>query len=282
MKSAGTLMVAVTLLFAAGVQAQEAAAVDKPYASIVARNMFALVPLPPPDTNPPAPPVDPPPKITPNGIMTIFGKLQALFKVANKGKPGQPAKDDAYDLSEGERQDDIEVVKINAQDGIVTFNNHGTIQELPLVVATSTGAGAPPGGGPGGPPGAAPNPGLNPGFRPPGNMTPADRAIMRSRQSGTSGMNPGFPSNGGNPGAPNLGGNNYQPSAYQAPATQPNIEDQVMNTAREMAIIEQNRIATQPLVDKGLMPPLPPTMLTPPDATAHDGAPLIAPPPGPK
>jgi hypothetical protein len=38
------------------------------------------------------------------------------------------------------------------------------------------------------------------------------------------------------------------------------------------------RIATQDAVDVGLMPPLPPTLLTPPDATAHDGAPLIAPP----
>ena len=55
------------------------------------------------------------------------------------------------------------------------------------------------------------------------------------------------------------------------------IEERVMNAAREMAELEQNRIATQPLVDAGMYPPLPPTMLTPPDATAHDGAPLNAP-----
>jgi hypothetical protein len=76
-------------------------------------------------TNDPTATVDPPPKITPNGIMTIFGRLQALFKVAAKVKPGQPPKEDAFVLAEGERQDGIEVKKINQPDGIVTFDNHG-------------------------------------------------------------------------------------------------------------------------------------------------------------
>jgi hypothetical protein len=44
-----------------------------------------------------------------------------------------------------------------------------------------------------------------------------------------------------------------------------------------MALIEQNRIATQDAVDAGLMPPLPPTMLTPPDARGQGGSPLIVP-----
>jgi hypothetical protein len=109
--------------------------------------MFGLLPLPPPDTNPPAPPVDPPPKITPNGIMTIFGKDQALFKVAVKPKPGQPAKDVSYVLAEGEMQDEITVQKIDHVNGIITFDNHGTIQELPLVEAKDAGGGGGPGGG---------------------------------------------------------------------------------------------------------------------------------------
>ena len=78
---------------------------------------------------------------------------------------------------------------------------------------------------------------------------------------------------------PSFGGNNPQQFNPQQFNNQPlanNIEDQVMNAAREMALIEQNRIDTQPLVDKGLYPPLPPTMLTPADATAHEGYPLIA------
>ena len=132
-------------LIIAGAQAQAAAALDQPYAGIVSRNMFGLLPI---STNNPVvePTIDPPPKITPNGTMTLFGKLEALFKVASKGQPGQPAKDDSYVLGEGERQDDIEVVKINQADGIVTFNNHGTIQELPLVAAVNNSAPAAAGG----------------------------------------------------------------------------------------------------------------------------------------
>jgi hypothetical protein len=98
---------------------------DNPYATIVTRNIFGLNPIPAVDPNDaPAPPV----KITPNGIMTIFGHLQVLFKTA-----GGPGKEQSYILTEGQRQDDIEVVKINEKAGIVTFNNHGLIQELPLV-----------------------------------------------------------------------------------------------------------------------------------------------------
>ncbi len=213
MKFAGPLFIAVALLLAVGVWAQDATdaaatSADKPYTTIVARNMFGLLPIPPQDTNPPAPPVEPPPKITPNGIMTIFGRDQALFKVANKPKPGQPAKEDSYVLSEGERQDGIEVVKINHESGSITFDNHGTIQELSLVPAKDTGS-APGGGGPGMgvPMGGIPRP---------GPMGAADRAAMiRERQAGRVGGIVGSPNNnnagnpfmnnGGNPSQPNMG-----------------------------------------------------------------------------
>ena len=256
MKPAGLLLIAVTLLFPAGARAQDVAASDKPYASIVSRNMFGLLPIPP--AVPAAePPKDPPPKITPNGIMTIFGKVQALFKVTVKGQAGQPPKDESYVLSEGERQDDIEVVKINQDDGIITFNNHGEIQPLPLVAASnSTAPAAAPGGLPL-PRGA----GFNPG-RPPG-QAPVAPAQVGAKRGGAVGQN--------NPGNPNNNGNNYQPTVSQTPS----IEDQVLNAAQQMAIIERERIATQAAVDQGLMPPLPPTLLTPPDATAHNGSPLI-------
>jgi hypothetical protein len=53
-------------------------------------------------------------------------------------------------------------------------------------------------------------------------------------------------------------------------------------TAEEQAVlIEANRMVTQDLVDQGRMPPLPPTLLTPGDATGHHGTPLITPPPPP-
>ena len=140
-----------------------AAPTDNPYTPIVARNMFGLVPIP---TNAPVDPalLVPPPKITPNGIMTIFGRLQVLFKVAGDAKPGVPAKDESYVLCEGDRQDDIEVQKIDEKAAVITFNNHGVIQELPLVAASAAGAGAASGSaGFGRPQGLPPLPGVAPG-----------------------------------------------------------------------------------------------------------------------
>ena len=138
--------------------------------------------------------------------MTIFGNLQALFKVAEKGTPGQPAKDESYVLSEGERQDEIEVVKINQADGTITFNNHGTIQELPLVAASPT---SPAGGGPG--MGAGINPGMTGRQMP---MTPAERTAMMMQGRGTGGSaSPGMNAGGSGAGfgtaSPSQGGINY-------------------------------------------------------------------------
>jgi hypothetical protein len=146
-----TIGLAGGLALTAGVCAQDTPTAGDPYAVVVTRNIFGLNPPPPP-----GPPADatPAPKITPNGIMDIFGQLQVLFKVAGPAKPGVPAADQAYILSEGQRQDDIEVIKIDNKAGIVTFNNHGETQELPLVVTlpSSTPSAAPTGalgGGPG-------------------------------------------------------------------------------------------------------------------------------------
>jgi len=125
---------------------QPAATSDQPYATIVARNIFALLPIPPPPP-PNAPPTDPPPKITANGITSILGQLQALFKVAIPGRGNQPAREQSYMLCEGERQDEIEVTKIDEATATITFDNHGTIQEIPLVAAKDSG----PGPGMGGP-----------------------------------------------------------------------------------------------------------------------------------
>ena len=130
------------LALGAGLRADDAALPGNPYASIVTRNVFGLNPPPPPG---PAVEASPPPKITPNGIMSIFGQWQVLFKVAEPGRPGKPAGDQSYMLAEGERQDDIEVVKIDQKTDVITFNNHGDIQEIPLADANSTTANAEPG-----------------------------------------------------------------------------------------------------------------------------------------
>jgi hypothetical protein len=229
-----------------------------PYTPIVTRNVFGLVPIP---TN--APPVDPaslvpPPKITPNGIMTLFGKLQVLFKVAGVAKPGQPPKEESYMMSEGDRQNEIEVQKIDEPSATITFINHGVVQELGLVAGgTSGGAPAPAAGGvppPGMPtPAMAPNGGMPVGF---GGRFGRNRNV----------------NSGGNPdagGAPNTGGA-ATPTASE-PAEPP------MTPEQQIIMIEASRLYTQDAVTHGDAPPLPPTEMTPPDATGIGGAPLVAP-----
>lgn len=196
---------------------------DMPYSSIVARNMFGLLPIPKVDPRDNEPPPDPPPKITPTGIMTIFGRDQALFKVANKPKPGQPAKEDAYVLAEGERQDDIEVVRINHVDGVITFNNHGTTQELDLV-PVKEGSAPPSGPGEGRPgPGmfrpGVPMPGANP-FQHRMGMTPASFG-QGSPSVGNNAANSGAGSSSGSTAGLSFGSEVNERGIYQ-PAADPN------------------------------------------------------------
>jgi len=204
------LMLTAVSWLSACAQAGLAAATDNPYTPIVTRNVFGLVPIPvgpPPD----ATSATPPPKITPNGIMTIFGKLQALFKVAGVAKPGQPAKEESYVLGEGERQDDIEVQKIDEKAATITFNNHGKIEELALIAGTAVGGESAP-AGPGGP-GVMPMP--NPGGAPAtgGNPAPIGFGGRFGRNNNASGL--GNPGTGG---APGFGGGT---AASTGNATQP-------------------------------------------------------------
>jgi hypothetical protein len=113
-------------------RADDTALTGNPYALIVARNIFALNPPPPPvDTS--ALPEEPAVKITPNGIMSIFGQWQVLFKTTGGGKPG----DQSYMLAEGQGQDEIEVVKIDDKSGFITFNNHGVVEKIQLANSLS-------------------------------------------------------------------------------------------------------------------------------------------------
>lgn len=236
----------------------QAASSENPYTPIVTRNVFGLVPIPvgpPPDTKP----ATPPPKITPNGIMTIFGKLQALFKVAGTAKPGQPAKEESYIMGVGERQDDIEVQKIDEKAAVITFNNHGTIQELPLVAGTATGGEPAPAGQPGLP---IPRPGVPPAAG--GSPAPIGFGGRFGHNNAARNGNPGTG------GAPRFGGAGGATGGNADSTEQLSPEAQVL-------MIEANRMATQDAVNKGFMPPLPPTPITPADATGQDGAPLISP-----
>ena len=128
-----SICLGVGLVLSAGASTDDAVVPDNPYASIAQRNVFGL--------NPPvavavtAPPVKPPPKITLNGITSIFGRWEVLFKVSGAENPGQPSKERAYVLEENQSQDDINVIRIDAQAEMVSFNNHGIVQEIPLICA---------------------------------------------------------------------------------------------------------------------------------------------------
>jgi hypothetical protein len=211
MKRLGKIAVCLAggLVLNAGARAADAVSTDNPYASVVVRNVFGL--NPPQAVDPNATPVDPPPKITPNGIMSIFGQLQVLFKVAPK--PGQPnAKEESYVLSEGQRQDDIEVTHIDEKGSLVTFNNHGTVQEIPLANTPASTTPGPTGIGNGG--GGIPPPRF--GGNRPGGGGPGGHFGGPNRGVGNSNNNPGT---GGGPALNSVpitsGGNSGQYSQQQ-------------------------------------------------------------------
>ena len=265
MKSAGQIVLVAVLLAGASTHAGEVAASDKPYAAMVARNIFNLVPIPA-NTAPEAPPTDPPPKITPNGIMSIFGKLQVLFKVAaDKPKPGQPpAKEEAYVLSEGERQDEIEVIKIDESASLVTFNNHGFPQELSLTNAPNASGPAPAGGG-AGVPGLAPTRGMLPG----GAGVGASRFGQGRNLPGGNPSARGNPATGGNPNAsamPSFGGT--APGGNNGAQPQENLSPEA-----QTIIIEKNYLDAKAKNDPSAIV-FPPTPLRE-QADAETGGPIV-------
>jgi hypothetical protein len=238
----------------------EASPSQNPYTALANRNVFGLVPIPPPPP-PEAAPIDPPPKITVNGLMRLFANnYQVLFKTPGKAKPGLPPKEESYVLGEGERQDDIEVKKINPDTGMVTFVNHGVVQECALVVAQNTGPVAMPSAPGMVAGGAVPTLGVGgPGGGRFGRVPrPAGKNVTSSAdiapQAGLGNPNAGFNGN-----------------------SDPNSAEHLSPEAQAIQI-EYERIRTQKQVDEGTMPPLPPIPgFTPEDATAHGGSPLIVP-----
>ena len=121
---------AVGLAWNTGICAENGVLETNPYAVIATRNLFRL--NPPRTVVPDTPPREPSARITVNGIMTILGGApQVLFKVVSPATPPTPA-EKSYILSEGQQQDDIEVRHVDIETRVVTFNNHGVVQEIPL------------------------------------------------------------------------------------------------------------------------------------------------------
>jgi hypothetical protein len=223
-----------------------AASADTPYQAIVARNVFGLVPIPvapPPQSTKPNDASLP--KITPNGIMTIFGKLQVLFKVSEPGKAA--SQEDSYIMSEGDRQDDIVVQKIDEKSATITFNNHGTIQELALVAGKAS-SGAP---GPAASPSPVGIPLPRPGMPAPAGAGGQTVTTIGSRfgRGGPGGNNPNA---GGGPAGAGLGQNGNSTTPKMTP------EEQVlMIEANRLKAIEDNNpvanlLPTTPLTSQTL------------------------------
>jgi hypothetical protein len=251
-----TFCLAGALAFNAAARAQVVAVSGNPYTVAVQRNIFGLLPPPPPETAPP-PPAAPPVKITPNGITDILGRLEVLFKVSGR----TPGKEDSYMLTEGESQDDIEVMKIDQKNGIVTFNNHGLVQDIPLVSAPAGSAPVPARTG-------IPLPVFSAGAIPGG---PGFNTAFVSRVENDGGTISDTTSSGGGVIPPPI------------PTSAPPARQQPAMTAEEQVLaIEVNRELTKQQVLEGTMPPLPPTEITPADATGAGGGPLVIPaPPSP-
>ncbi|MGD1087630.1 MAG: hypothetical protein ABR955_02750 [Verrucomicrobiota bacterium] len=259
---------------------------DNPYAPIVIRNVFGLNPPPPPVA--PVKDDEPLPKITPNGIMSIFGRLQVLFKVDSVAKPGKPSEEQSYILTEGQQQDDIEIVKISEKAAKVTFNNHGTIQEIALNADDNTPASGttmspyPPNepghhrfggrfsnrGWKSGSPGPtfgdySPPPGQQPMSQPSGNQQP-DGQQPNSQYPGNQPFGSQQP-------------NDQQPYSPYATPQNP-LAGQIppgMTPEEQTVEIEANREATKQQVMDGTMPPLPITEVTPSDAVGPGGNPVF-------
>jgi hypothetical protein len=235
MKRFGKLAIclAAGLVLNTGLYADNRVSRINPYEPIASRNIFGLNP-------PQAPaPVDttPPSTITPNGIMTIFGGTpQVLFKVAVPPHPPEPATEKSYILSEGQRQDDIEVTRIDEKAGIVTFRNHGVVQQIPLVKAPPITTPTPVvinSGTPGGMnPGYAARAAVPGGYGGPGGPGGGNYAGY----GGGSSPNSNLGNNGGNPGNPGFGG-----AASAGGPAQPRLspEEQMILIAAQHAQAQQ-------------------------------------------
>jgi hypothetical protein len=128
------------------------------YDKIPARNLFGLKQPEPPmqPTNPPVPL----PKLTLTGITTILGKKLALLKEQPlAAKPGAPANELSLILAQGQREGDVEALRIDENSGSVQVNNSGTPMTLTF---EKDGAKTQPAAAP------AALPSANPGSVPPG------------------------------------------------------------------------------------------------------------------
>jgi hypothetical protein len=238
---------------------------SNPYCVIFQRSLFGLVP-PPPAAEISA--TDSPPDIVLNGIMTVFDRKYALFKLpADKGK--------SYLLGEGQSDGEIKLLSVDDRAGVIKINNHGIVQTIalakppapsraPVVAAPLRAVGSAPEAGivpmaaAGGNPRQIPVAGVSlptTENSPPTAATSIVPAGYATMGSGNSGNFQGG-SSGGSP--PSAGGSNSTPTAVPEPWW--------AVASRNM---EAARIATADLVNSGQAEPFPLTPFTPPGTPAN-------------
>lgn len=101
---------------------------NNPYTAIASRNIFNL--RSPPPVAETVPLDDPLPKIKLEGITSILGGWEVLFKANEANPAGTVVKEQSYILKENEMEHGIKVVSIDPVAGAVTFVNHGTVQQI--------------------------------------------------------------------------------------------------------------------------------------------------------
>ena len=213
-----------------------------PYEAIVGRNVFGL--KPPALNAPPPPPPAAAATIKLLGISTILDRRQVMLKVKTAARPPEPAKEQSYLMSQGQREDEIEVLEIDAATGTVKIKNQDEILSLsmkddaekPAAGAVLPGVAVPPPLSPGM---VSPNPGqlLAPGG---GSRTIPTRSLRASPTDGASAA-PG--------------------SATTDPATQPSAASQ-RSIEENVALYEINRAKNEALIQSGVrLPRMPPHSL---------------------
>jgi hypothetical protein len=245
---------------------------DNPYQGIVDRNVFGLrAPPPPPDPNEVNKPQ--PPKITPTGLTTILGNKRVLFKVQQPARPPEPAKEQSFIMTEGQREGQIEVLEIDEKAGSIKFNNYGTVVTLTLEKDGPKQSNTPPPGGVGAvgaygvpqqhannlavPAGGAGTVTTFGGSSSAGLQNIPQRSI-RSAGSMT-------------PGQPGFSGGIAAPGGYQTQIPQ---QQQQLSREEQVLMMEIERERTKQHVASGDLPPLPPTELTPGGASPTAPAPV--------
>jgi hypothetical protein len=235
---------------------------ENPYQMVVERNVFALKPPAPPAPDPAS--IKPPaPKVILNGIITLLGNKRALLKMTPPAAKGEQAKEQSYVLTEGQRDGDLEVIKIDEKAGMVTVNDFGTVTNITFDTNATKTASAP--AAMPMPTGAIPPPMMPAGFTPPGGGL-RSLPTRTLRLPGAIGSPPGAGLQGPATGSPSAfspeGG--MPTAAYASVAqTQSTASQPQVSPEEAMIMTEALREANKEAYQNGSAIPPPLTAVTP-------------------